>query len=48
MMPRAQPKIEVSFSLDANGILTVSAQELSTQSSAKITISSKGSKSFFF
>jgi endoplasmic reticulum chaperone BiP len=40
-MPRAQPKIEVSFSLDSSGILTVSAQEKTSQSSAKITISSK-------
>jgi len=40
-MPRAKPQIEVSFTLDASGILTVSAEEKTSKSSAKITISSK-------
>lgn len=40
-MPRAQPKIEVSFHLDASGILTVTARETTGKSTAKITISSK-------
>ena len=45
-MPRAKPKIEVSFSLDASGILTVSAKELSSGASGNsITITSKGSLS---
>jgi molecular chaperone DnaK (HSP70) len=47
-MPRAKPQIEVSFSLDASGILTVSASEKSSNSSAKITISSKGVNGLIF
>jgi len=37
-MPRGQPQIEVSFDLDANGILNVSALEKSTGKSNKIEI----------
>ena len=37
-MPRGMPQIEVSFDLDANGILNVSAAEKSTGKSQKITI----------
>ena len=37
-MPRGQPQIEVSFDLDANGILNVSACEKSTGKSNKIEI----------
>lgn len=37
-MPRGQPQIEVSFDLDANGILNVSASEKSTGKSNKIEI----------
>jgi L1 cell adhesion molecule like protein len=37
-MPRGQPQIEVSFDVDANGILNVSAAEKSTGKSQKITI----------
>ena len=37
-MPRGMPQIEVSFDLDANGILNVSAAEKSTGKSEKITI----------
>jgi heat shock 70kDa protein 1/2/6/8 len=37
-MPRGVPQIEVSFDLDANGILNVSACEKSTGKSNKITI----------
>merc|ERR1712036_64463 len=37
-MPRGVPQIEVSFELDANGILTVSAVEKSTGRENKITI----------
>ncbi len=36
--PRGVPKIEVSFDVDANGILTVSAKELSTGKEASIKI----------
>ena len=37
-MARGQPQIEVSFDVDANGILNVSAAEKSTGKSQKITI----------
>ena len=37
-MPRGQPQIEVTFDIDANGILTVSALEKSTGVEKKITI----------
>ena len=37
-MPRGQPQIEVSFDVDSNGILTVSAAEKSTGKSQKIEI----------
>jgi len=37
-MPRGQPQVEVSFDMDANGILTVSACEKSTGNSKNITI----------
>lgn len=37
-MPRGVPQIEVSFDVDANGILNVSAMEKSTGKSQKITI----------
>lgn len=36
--PRGVPKIEVTFDLDANGILNVSAKDMSTGKSEKITI----------
>ncbi len=39
--PRGEPQIEVSFSLDSNGILQVRAKDLDTQKEAKIEI--KGS-----
>jgi L1 cell adhesion molecule like protein len=38
-MPRGQPEIEVSFDVDANGILNVTASEKSSGKSNKITIS---------
>lgn len=37
-MPRGQPQIEVTFELDANGILTVSASEKSSGTENEITI----------
>jgi L1 cell adhesion molecule like protein len=37
-MPRGQPKIDVCFDIDANGILAVSAMEKSTGKENKITI----------
>eukprot|EP00163_Fabomonas_tropica_P021284 TRINITY_DN372_c0_g3_i1.p1 TRINITY_DN372_c0_g3~~TRINITY_DN372_c0_g3_i1.p1 ORF type:complete len:652 (-),score=290.70 TRINITY_DN372_c0_g3_i1:130-2085(-) len=36
--PRGVPQIEVSFNIDANGILEVSAKDKATQNSNKITI----------
>ncbi|KAJ3665764.1 hypothetical protein Zmor_001239 [Zophobas morio] len=36
--PRGVPKIEVTFDLDANGILNVSAKDISTGKSERITI----------
>ena len=36
--PRGQPQIEVAFDIDANGILTVSAQDKETGKEQKITI----------
>lgn len=40
--PRGTPQIEVSFDLDANGILTVSAKEKNSGKEQKITIKSSG------
>jgi L1 cell adhesion molecule like protein len=37
-MPRGQPQFEVTFEIDANGILNVSAQEKSSGSTKNITI----------
>ena len=36
--PRGVPQIEVTFDIDANGILNVSAEEKSTGKKEKITI----------
>ncbi len=41
--PRGVPKIEVSFDIDANGIVNVSAKDLGTGKEQKITITSSGS-----
>ena len=43
-MPRGQPQIEVSFDVDANGILNVSAEEKTTGKKQKITITNDGSR----
>lgn len=43
-MPRGRPQIEVSFDIDANGILKVSAKELTTGKEQNITISNDGSR----
>ncbi|MDY6029825.1 MAG: molecular chaperone DnaK [Acidaminococcaceae bacterium] len=40
--PRGVPKIEVSFDIDANGIVKVSAKDLGTGKAADITITSSG------
>jgi molecular chaperone DnaK len=38
--PRGMPQIEVTFDIDANGIVNVSAKDLATQKEQKITITS--------
>src|SRR5205085_849956 len=38
--PRGLPQIEVTFDIDANGILNVSAKEMATSKDQKITITS--------
>ena len=45
-MPRGQPQIEVTFDVDANGILNVSAVEKSTGKEQKITIKNDGRASY--
>ena len=40
LAPRGMPKIEVTFDIDANGILNVSAKDLGTGKEQKITITS--------
>jgi molecular chaperone DnaK len=40
--PRGVPKIEVTFDIDANGIVNVSARELTTGKEQKITITGSG------
>jgi len=44
-MPRGVPQIEISYDLDTNGILNVSAAEKSTGKSTKITITNDKSRS---
>jgi L1 cell adhesion molecule like protein len=44
-MPRGVPQIEISYDVDANGILNVSAVEKSTGKSNKITIKSDSKRS---
>ncbi len=41
--PRGLPQIEVSFDIDANGIVNVSAKDLGTGKEQKITITASGS-----
>jgi molecular chaperone DnaK len=40
MAPRGVPKIEVTFDIDANGILNVNAKDMATGKDQKITITS--------
>jgi len=44
-MPRGVPQIEISYDLDANGILNVAAVEKSTQKTSKITITNDKTRS---
>ena len=37
-MPRGQPQIEITYDVDANGILNVTASEKSSGKSEKITV----------
>jgi L1 cell adhesion molecule like protein len=41
-MPRGVPQLEITYDIDANGILTVTAVEKSTGKSQKLTIQSSG------
>ena len=41
-MPRGRPELEITYDIDANGILTVSALEKSTGKSQKLTIQTSG------
>ena len=43
-MPRAVPEIEITYDLDANGILTVNACEKSSGKSEKITVTNDSSR----
>lgn len=42
MAPRGHPQIEVTFDIDANGIMNISAKDKSTGKSQSITIRSSG------
>ena len=42
---KGEPEIEVSFDIDANGIVSVSARDLATQSEQSITVSARGTLS---
>lgn len=42
MAPRGHPQIEVTFDIDANGILNVSAKDKSTGKQQTVTIRSSG------
>lgn len=42
MAPRGHPQIEVTFDIDANGIMNVSAKDKSTGKATNITIKSSG------
>lgn len=42
MAPRGHPQIEVTFDIDANGILNVNAKDKSTGKAQTITIKSSG------
>lgn len=43
--PRGVPQVEVSFDIDANGIVNVSAKDLATKKEQKITITASGALS---
>jgi molecular chaperone DnaK len=43
--PKGEPEIEVSFDIDANGIVSVSARDVATGKEQSITVSSTGTLS---
>jgi molecular chaperone DnaK len=43
--PKGEPEIEVSFDIDANGIVSVSARDLATNKEQSITVNSTGTLS---
>jgi molecular chaperone DnaK len=43
--PKGAPEIDVAFDIDANGIVSVSARDLATQSEQSITVSARGTLS---
>jgi molecular chaperone DnaK len=43
--PKGEPEVEVSFDIDANGIVSVSARDLATQGEQSITVSARGTLS---
>ena len=43
-MPRGMPQIEITYDVDANGILSVSAVEKSSGKSEKITITNESNR----
>ena len=43
--PKGEPEVEVSFDIDANGIVSVSARDPSTGKEQSITVSSTGTLS---
>ena len=43
--PKGEPEVEVSFDIDANGIVSVSARDLATDKEQSITVSSTGTLS---
>jgi molecular chaperone DnaK len=43
--PKGEPEIEVSFDIDANGIVSVGARDLATGKEQSITVSSTGTLS---
>ncbi len=43
--PKGEPEIEVSFDIDANGIVSVSARDLATQKEQSITVNATGTLS---
>ena len=43
--PKGEPEIDVSFEIDANGIVSVSARDLATDGEQSITVNATGTLS---